>query len=660
MERPRQPRPLRAIINTLVVLLMGAAIGYSVYPLTHSVPAPSGNGDARTHAGTASMPPPLEGVEPLDAVIWPGRHLFVGVQGTELDTPARQVLAHVKPGAVVLRGANFRDRAQVTVLIADIKAATGLGTGPTSLPLIAIDLRDADLQTLGLEAAPVIGTLASIGNADTARTLGRKFARELSALGFSLALSPMLDVFDPAAFAEDAAAYDQVHFGATEMALAFLAGAKEGGIIPIALGFPGRQSANAIPDSPVPALNQDRYELAKIMYSFIEAVSGSERIPAILIEHVAVPTLDDKFPTRSAALSPVMVGTVLRKSCEYDGVIVGGDITEDPAVAAEPTERVAVQSLAAGCDAVMLLNPDSKALLAVCKSIEIAVFLDTLSGAQLDASKARLDTLQNWLRAIEHPVDGETVAAAPPAPSGESPEEAPVTPPTVAISREEAPVEAPVADAPPVEPTESPDVDAPPVDPTDASNGAAATEDAPAPEAVAPSEPEAPARPTEHTVAEHESLTEIANQYGVTVKNLLTWNSLLDPQVQPGQVLRVAPPEEIAPEPEESVEVSPDATAAPVDEAAATTEEAPGETAAEPATTEGTSVTPTADTTAASPDAPAPADDASLTTHTVAAGDTLYRIAMKYNTTAERIIELNNIKNSNVVVLGSKLKVPKP
>jgi LysM repeat protein len=314
---------------------------------------------------------------------------------------------------------------------------------------------------------------------------------------------------------------------------------------------------------------------------------------------------------------------------------------------------VAVQALAAGCDAVVLLDPEPQRLLAVCKAIETAVFLDTLSGAQLDRSKARLATLQNWLRAVEPSApDDALIAVTPPAAADVM--EDPPTPPTIAISREQAPQDdvEPPADL----------VDAPA--PAGAGQTPAEDQEQPEPEVLEveePATPESPPRPVEHVVAEQESLTEIANQHGVTVKNLLTWNGLLDPQVQPGQVLRVAPPEEVAPQSTETLETAPEETAAPADETAAPEQnadehvpEAPADVPNEPA---GTSET------APATDAPAPQDaldEEALTTHTVVAGDTLYRIAVTYNTTPERIIELNDIKNSNVVVLGAKLKVPKP
>jgi lysozyme len=43
--------------------------------------------------------------------------------------------------------------------------------------------------------------------------------------------------------------------------------------------------------------------------------------------------------------------------------------------------------------------------------------------------------------------------------------------------------------------------------------------------------------------------------------------------------------------------------------------------------------------------------------YTVKAGDTLYEISQKYNTTIDKIVSLNNIKNPNLIYPGQKLKL---
>ena len=48
----------------------------------------------------------------------------------------------------------------------------------------------------------------------------------------------------------------------------------------------------------------------------------------------------------------------------------------------------------------------------------------------------------------------------------------------------------------------------------------------------------------------------------------------------------------------------------------------------------------------------------STSTYKVVKGDTLSEIAKKYNTTVDKLVELNNIKNQNIITVGQVLKVP--
>ena len=56
--------------------------------------------------------------------------------------------------------------------------------------------------------------------------------------------------------------------------------------------------------------------------------------------------------------------------------------------------------------------------------------------------------------------------------------------------------------------------------------------------------------------------------------------------------------------------------------------------------------------------APKPTPTPTPGTYTVKAGDTLYVIARKYNTTVSKIAQANNIKNVNLIRVGQVLKIP--
>jgi len=52
-----------------------------------------------------------------------------------------------------------------------------------------------------------------------------------------------------------------------------------------------------------------------------------------------------------------------------------------------------------------------------------------------------------------------------------------------------------------------------------------------------------------------------------------------------------------------------------------------------------------------------PTENTEAVYHTVAAGENLYRISVKYNTTVDKILKLNNLKNADRIIEGQKLRV---
>lgn len=120
-----------------------------------------------------------------------------------------------------------------------------------------------------------------------------------------------------------------------------------------------------------------------------------------------------------------------------------------------------------------------------------------------------------------------------------------------------------------------------------------------------------------YTVQSGDTLYSIARDFGVSVRTLMRWNDLDAPTIQPGQTLRVRPPEEASDEPPPPSEASSD-----------TTQPSP--------TTADSADAPATDTTAT--------DDASPSygQYTVEEGDTFVTLALRLGTTADSLFALND------------------
>jgi LysM repeat protein len=134
--------------------------------------------------------------------------------------------------------------------------------------------------------------------------------------------------------------------------------------------------------------------------------------------------------------------------------------------------------------------------------------------------------------------------------------------------------------------------------------------DAPAEAETNPDEDVPAAMPEQvHLVEPGETLSGIASAYGVTMDQIVEWNNLDDTNINSGAKLRIL------------------------------SDAKPTESALKPSSQ------------------PEP-DPGPVTTHVVEEGDTLLKISRKYNTTTEKLIALNKLRDANHVFIGQRLTVP--
>ncbi len=578
---------------------------------------------------------------------WAARHLFIAVNGQWLADGAKVLLKELRPGGVLLQDVNLGSRTQTFALVKEIKATVGLGEGLGDLPLMAVQQEVGPYNLLGLENAPSAQALGQNGDPELARKLGQEYGAACVGRGIAIAFAPVLDVFESGAINPGFAvrSFGTEHTLVARVGLAMADGLRQGGVLPVVKHFPGYGAATYGSDGLVVALNKDPAGLSKLLYPFDQAVRRG--VPGMLVAHVAVPALDPENPRRSAALSPVLVTELLRTRWDYDGVIIADDVALNPMTRSMGAEQAAVQALAAGCDAVIMLDPDPARIRAVSAAIAAAVARGTLSKDKLQQSVARLTRWQEAignLNPIRETPQVERVAEALPPPITVRPEVTAPSPESSGLPAKAAATDAPKLDLPTQQAQVPPQVEtaAAPIPATIPAAVDSSPEQKPADEPVVPTvatpstkeekpaEGGATAEETgrsriEHTVREGDLLSGIAQDYDVSTADLVRWNSLESAQVAPGTKLTVylgdgaqaAPPVKTEPKPEAAVETK---------EAKATVPE--------------TSNTKTSE---AAPVLSEPSGFAGKAVHSVAEGETLAAIAEKYVVSVADIKQWNGL-----------------
>lgn len=584
--------------------------------LPQSTPETQATAPQESPVVPASLPPPAD-------AYWGARHLFIAVNGQWLADATKAMLRQVRPGGVLLHEANLGSRTQTFALVKEIKTATGLGEGLGDLPLIAVGQEGGSLNVLGVEDAPSAQALGENGDPELARSVGQRYGEECIGRGIAIVFAPVLDVYEPGGINPGFAvrAFGTEHTQVARMALAMADGLRQGGVLPVAKHFPGYGAATYGSDGLLVALNKDAAGLGRLLYPFDQAVRRG--VPGMLVAHVAVPALDPEDPRRSAALSPVLVSELLRARWGYDGVIVADDVAMNSMTRSLGAEQAAVQALAAGCDAVVMIDPDPARIRSVNAAIAKAVEDGTLSREKLQQSVARLDRWQQAignLNPIKPSAELDRVAASVPPPVIETTPLPDAPPPRNQEPEQSKPEEAASATAVQTAP--------PPVvmEATPADTVSAPTETAPAP----PAEEDGKSR-IEHTVREGEDLVAIAQVYSVSVDDLVRWNALATPMAGPGTKLTVFL--------DDAAQATP--PPAPEDVATPVSEPVPADTP--PVAAVETPPLATAD--------PAPADAGTLgakLVYMVAEGDTLDAIVAKYHVAKDDIMRWNGLESESV------------
>jgi len=191
-----------------------------------------------------------------------------------------------------------------------------------------------------------------------ARRSGRITAMEARAIGVQWNWFPDVDVnsnpdnpvINTRSFGEDPTLVSQ-------MAVAYIEGAHEKGMLTTAKHFPGHGDTDTDSHLSVPLVNNDRQRLDAIeLPPFAAAIKAG--VDAVLVAHVLVPALDPD-PNHVASISPTIVTGLLQQQMGFQGLVVTDALQMNGLMKLFPegpagSARAAVEALKAGNDVLLI------------------------------------------------------------------------------------------------------------------------------------------------------------------------------------------------------------------------------------------------------------------------------------------------------------------
>lgn len=314
--------------------------------------------------------------------------------GTELSSAEEEMLRHPAAGGVILFSRNYQSPAQLSELIARIRAVR------TSL-LIAVDHEGGRVQRFreGFTRLPPAAAYAEFFGDDRIALLeslercGWLMAAELRAVDVDFSFAPVLDVdcgvsaiIGDRSFSRDAVA-------AGEFALAFARGMRRAGMAAVGKHFPGH--GGVAPDShlSLPEDSRSFEEIAdKDLLPFARLIGDG--LEGVMPAHIVYTRFDDK----PAGFSRRWIETVLRQRLGFDGAVFSDDLSMAAAACAGSYPERAQLALEAGCDMVLVCNQPAAA----------GEVLEALEGRPVSPRPDRLEKMRG-----RFPADRSALLASP-------------------------------------------------------------------------------------------------------------------------------------------------------------------------------------------------------------------------------------------------------
>lgn len=279
--------------------------------------------------------------------------LMLDLDGLEVTTEERELLAHPATGGVILFSRNFESPAQVAELVRQIHAVR-------SPPLlVAVDQEGGRVQRFrdGFTRLPPVAKFGQLFDRDHKRAqtitqeIGWLMAAELRAVGIDFSFAPVLDLDIGISEVIGDRAFHARPEVISQLGHAWIKGMHEAGMPAVGKHFPGHGCVEADSHLALPVDNRSYGEIEhNDLVPFRNLVSYG--LDAIMPAHVVYPAVTPEL----AGFSSFWLDEVLRKRLGFQGVIFSDDLTMAAAGEAGGYPERAQAALDAGCDMVLVCN----------------------------------------------------------------------------------------------------------------------------------------------------------------------------------------------------------------------------------------------------------------------------------------------------------------
>ena len=312
-----------------------------------------------------------------------GQLAIAGFAGHTIPPELRSLAREFDLGGVILFARNVEAPEQIAELAREAQSLA------KDLPLwVSVDQEGGRVARLKAPFTvwPPMIALGRSGDTKLAARFGRALAAELKAVGVSLDYAPVLDVLTNP---KNPAIGDRALGGRAEevaqLGRAIIGALQAEGIAACGKHFPGHGDTSTDSHHELPLVEHPPERLQEVeLVPFKAAIEAD--VAAIMTAHILIPALDEQRP---ATLSAEIVGTLLKKTLGYRGLVLSDDLEMQAISARCGIPDAAVAAIGAGCDAVLLCGTDPAPQFAALERVIYAVEGDTLPVSRIEDAMAR-------------------------------------------------------------------------------------------------------------------------------------------------------------------------------------------------------------------------------------------------------------------------------
>lgn len=278
-----------------------------------------------------------------------GQLMMIGLSGTKVDADARYMLTEFSCGNVILFDRNLQTSEQVCTLNDEIKKTIRMQTGLA--PFIGIDQEGGQVMRMraylpSMPSAEVLGS----GSPDEAKRWAIDTGNALKSLGFNINFAPVVDL---------GSAYERSYGTEADTVISYanavISGYEEVGIATTLKHFPGIGKVKTDPhiDGDTVDLSKDEWckEDGKPFQVLIHETNPFHTF--VMVSNVTFPQFDETNP---ACLSSVVMEDLLRKECNYTGIILTDDMEMGAMSKHYSFEEMGVRAIEAGADMLLVCH----------------------------------------------------------------------------------------------------------------------------------------------------------------------------------------------------------------------------------------------------------------------------------------------------------------